>query len=210
MALNPERVAELIQQTAFTKRRLISLLFANALDWIVNELNNRFHSGISMSSSGISFTDNNGAGDTIIDSASGFSFSNNQIVDISGSKYNDGVYSVVTSEAGTLTLHDGTSLVTEAAGSTVTITAVNIPKGMEMPLSKLIKFDMAKRDPSIRSRSLADFSESYAGDGNYPPALMEAFQDWRNEKIIAKSFQTENSSDADVTTSPVPNLTDPI
>lgn len=210
MALNPERIANLIQQADLSKRILISMLFASALDWIVNELNNRFHSDVNMTSGGISFTDNSGSGDTIADSNNGFSFVTNQIIDVSGSKHNDGVYPVFTSAAGELVLYDGTSIITEAAGNSITITAVNIPKGMEVPLSRLVVFDMTKRDPSLRSRSLADFSESYGGDGNYPPALLEPFEEWRNQKIIAKSWQTENSSDKDVLTSPVPNLTDPM
>jgi len=60
--------------------------------------------------------------DTIVDSGAGFgSFANGDIVEVYGSKHNNGVYWVVTAAAGTLTLHANESLIDEIAGSTITI-----------------------------------------------------------------------------------------
>ena len=66
--------------------------------------------------------------DTITDSGSGMgNFEDGQTIIVSGSASNDGVYVINTAAAGTLTLQSSDSLTAEAAGETVTISAVTYP-----------------------------------------------------------------------------------
>lgn len=72
---------------------------------------------------GIAFVDSDP--DTITDSGNGFftaGFDEGDQIEVSGSTDNDGNYTIVTVEAGTLTLHAGDSLAAEAAGDHVKIT----------------------------------------------------------------------------------------
>ncbi|GAH38439.1 unnamed protein product, partial [marine sediment metagenome] len=75
---------------------------------------------LSVSAATIAF--NNADPDTITDTGSGFgSFDDGDIVEVYGSKYNDGIYWVATAAAGTLTLHANESLIAETLGNTITI-----------------------------------------------------------------------------------------
>jgi len=72
----------------------------------------------------IAFVDGGAGADTITDSAEGFitgGLASRQLIKVSGSALNDGMYEVVTATAGTLTLATGT-LTSESAGAEVTIT----------------------------------------------------------------------------------------
>lgn len=79
----------------------------------------------SISAATIAFVDSNP--DTITDSGSGFvaaGFKAGDTIRVSGSGSNDGVYTINTVAAGTLTLIAGDSLVAEVAGASVTITSL--------------------------------------------------------------------------------------
>ena len=66
--------------------------------------------------------------DTIDDSANGFgSFQAVQDVLIAGSTSNDGIYSVETAAAGSLTLQSSDALTVEAEGEAITVTAITYP-----------------------------------------------------------------------------------
>ena len=66
--------------------------------------------------------------DTITDSANGFgSFNSGTEVVVSGSSNNDGVYEVITSAAGTLTLDSTEELTAEAASASISITPISYP-----------------------------------------------------------------------------------
>lgn len=84
----------------------------------------------------IAFNENNGAADTITDSASGFLIAGFQAGDsivVSGSASNDGTYVIDTVTAGTITLLGRNDLTTEVAGATVKITADKvIPDGIQV------------------------------------------------------------------------------
>jgi hypothetical protein len=70
----------------------------------------------------ISFSDTNP--DTILDSGNGFitaGFAAGDSIKVAGSKSNDGIYTIDSVAAGTLTLIGGDSLVTESAGFTISI-----------------------------------------------------------------------------------------
>lgn len=77
--------------------------------------------GTQYSASTIAFHDNGASPDTITDSASGFSFSSGDVIRVTGSASNDGLYTVAEATSGTLTLSSSDELTDEAAGSSVTI-----------------------------------------------------------------------------------------
>lgn len=113
-----------------------ALIITNLLNEAQNELftetnwyslyTMRTFNTVTYTASTISFANSNP--DTIDDSASGFgSFEANMEVLVSGSTSNDGVYKVATAAAGSLTLQTSDSLTVEAAGSSITITAISYP-----------------------------------------------------------------------------------
>ena len=174
------KVKTLLQISVSTYDTLIDELIPIFQNWIVEYLNNRFHTSIYITASTLAFVDS--GPDTITDSDEGFEdaeFTDAIDIDVSGSEDNDGIYAVDTVVAGTLTLASGEELIAEDAGEGVTITRVRFPKGLWMPTAQCIKFDMAKRDPSLKSKSLADHSESYSGMGDYPPGLLARFNQWK-------------------------------
>jgi hypothetical protein len=94
-------------------------------DWYSLYKTRKF-STVTYTASTISFA--NADPDTIDDSASGFgSFSSSQDVLVSGSTSNNGVWTVNTAAAGTLTLQSTDALTAEAEGSSITISAVTYP-----------------------------------------------------------------------------------
>jgi hypothetical protein len=98
---------------------------SSVIDWYSLYKTRKF-STVTYTASTISFADADP--DTIDDSANGFgSFSSSQDVLVSGSTSNDGVWSVNTAAAGTLTLQTTDVLTAEVAGDSVTVTAVTYP-----------------------------------------------------------------------------------
>jgi hypothetical protein len=86
----------------------------------------RTFSTVTYTASTISFADANP--DTIDDSGSGLgNFEAGMEVLVSGSTSNDGVYSIGTAAAGSLTLQSSDELTVEAAGASITLTAVSYP-----------------------------------------------------------------------------------
>lgn len=174
------KVKTLLQISGSTYDSLIDELIPAFQNWIVEYLQNWFHTGIYLDASTIAFV--HSEPDTITDSDEGFvdaDFTDSIDIHVSGSKDNDGIYAVDTAAAGTLKLESGEELIAEDAGEGVTITRVKFPKALWMPTALCIKVDMAKRDPSLKSKSLADHSESYSEDGRYPPALLKMFNPWK-------------------------------
>ena len=99
---------------------------------IYNEANwyslfkSRVFKTVEYTASTIAFTNANP--DTITDSASGFgNFSAGMFALVDGSTSNDAVYRVATAAVGTLTLDSTEALTVEAAGASVTITAITYP-----------------------------------------------------------------------------------
>ncbi len=81
---------------------------------------------VTYEASTISFADSDP--DTIDDSANGFgNFQAGMEVLVSGATSNDGIYSIDTAAAGALTLQGSDALIVEAAGASITITAISYP-----------------------------------------------------------------------------------
>ena len=133
------KVLRQINQTAIsdvTAATGHALLITNYLNEaqidIYNEANwyslfkSRVFKTVEYTASTIAFTNANP--DTITDSASGFgNFSAGMFALVDGSTSNDAVYRVATAAVGTLTLDSTEALTVEAAGASVTITAITYP-----------------------------------------------------------------------------------
>lgn len=133
------RILRRINQSVITDVSTASgtaLIVTNLIDEAQNELftetnwyslyTMRTFSTVTYTASTISFADANP--DTIDDSANGFvNFKADMEVLVSGSTSNDGVYSIDTVAAGSLTLQDADALTVEAASAGITITAISYP-----------------------------------------------------------------------------------
>jgi len=182
MIATRDQIKTALQISVSTYDTLIDSLIVSTQEWLVGYLKNFFlDNEIYLIADTISFSAN-----AIADSDEGFvdaEFCTGDYL-VTGSKYNpsyDGWMIVNVSEvaAGSLTISALYTLNTEAADNTIRLTRVVFPPAMRAPFAKLIQFDMIKRDPSIKSFSLADYSEQYAGDGDYPPGLLLKFQQWK-------------------------------
>jgi len=82
--------------------------------------------GTTLTGTGISFTRNASAADTIADSGSGLgAFSVGDVIQVSGGD-NDGLVALLTAVAsGSVTLHTRVKVTTEAAGTSITLSEVN-------------------------------------------------------------------------------------
>lgn len=174
-------------QVKMAKKPLLDELIPRTQDWLLNYLNNPFHTSNYTISSGIAFVHNDGSADVITDSENTFDddeveFSDNMDIHVQGSDRNDGFYSVATATAGTLTLVDDehNTLVNESADNAILITRVKFPKGIEIPFARLLNYFMQKEsNPNVKSKSLGGRSVTYASDGGIPKDLLMQFNPWR-------------------------------
>jgi len=118
--------------TATGKALIVTNLINEAQNELFTETNwysfyvMRSFNTVSYTASTISFADSDP--DTILDSANGFGdFSAEMEVIVQGSTSNDGLYKIATAATGTLTLQTSDALTVEAAGESITITAVSYP-----------------------------------------------------------------------------------
>jgi len=92
------------------------------------------------------------------------------------SKYNDKIVTVDTVEAGTLTLASGETLVTEAAENAVTITKVEFPEDIKLPVAQLINYHITKSGKLVKSESLpGGYSVTFKDESE----IMSMFNQWR-------------------------------
>ena len=121
---------------------------------------------------------------TISDSGSGFTtagFVPGNIV-IEGSKYNDGYYTVTNVTAGALTISE--SLVTELAGSEVTITKCVYPPSLKIPFSFLSKAVIdSGLIPEFKSETLPDGYRIDFGIGGYPQHIVAMLDKYRKVRV---------------------------
>lgn len=173
----------------------IGVLIPVIQEWLIEHLNNRFlDTAVQMESSTLTFVAVDGeTAAKITDSQSLFVqdgdvltyFYSGMDLDVRGSYRNDKIIAVETVEDGTLTLASGETLVSEDAeddNTFVLLTRVNWPTGIQRPTARLILYDLKQKNPSLKSKSLADYSETYMGEGDYPPDLLKAFRPWKKMK----------------------------
>ena len=187
--ITKEQAKSLVGITASTYDTQIAALIPVMQDWIVEYLNNKFlDNTVRMGSSNLTFVDDTPA--TITDSSSLFIengdnktyFYDGMDLEIHGTYRNDKIVEIDTVAAGTLTLASGETLVDEDAeddNTYVLLTRINWPTGIQRPFARLLLFDLKMKNPALKSRSLADYTETYAGEGDYPPDLLKAFTSWK-------------------------------
>lgn len=129
----------------------------------------------------ISFTDSDP--DTILDSASGLgAFESGSMVLVSGSTNNSGVYEVTTATVGTLTLDSSESLTAEAAGESITITAITY--GVASDHSRTIDIvditnDLVVEEDFLRAIDSYDPDENATGNPTYYTLTGDFYKFWR-------------------------------
>jgi len=117
---------------------------------------------------------------TITDADEGFvteEFADDMDILIEGSKANDGVHTIETVAAGTLTITSGTSLLDEAANDEYPISIYHIQwvKGTQITVARMIYYDIKQMKKSgIQSESYGDTNVTFATINNrgYPMSLI--------------------------------------
>lgn len=187
------KVKTLLQITNDTYDELINELIPIVQDFIVDYCNNTFKDpNIQINASTISFADTDP--DTILDSLSGFvtaKFDADMEIVVSGSKHNNGMLTIASVAAGTITLVSTDSLVTEAADNDITIMKVEWPKGIWGVTARMIGFDIARTKEfmklGISSESYGDYARSYAimGEGSgYPSNILGGLNPYKKVGFI--------------------------
>jgi hypothetical protein len=178
-------VQVLLQLGASEHEDLIDALIPIVKQDIVDYCNNDFvNARVYVHGSNISFTAIDG------ESAAYISDTDEQFTDalfydacdilIEDSYLNDGHKKVATAAAGTLTLASGETLIDEDSDRSPTILLVEWPEPLKLIAAKMINFNLQKQGvKGLKSFGLADYSETYAGEGGYPPGLLKELQKYR-------------------------------
>lgn len=182
------KVKILLQISVTTYDTIIDELIPIVQDFIVDYCNNSFKDpNIYMVATTISFADTDP--DTIFDSLSGFvdaDFAADMEIVVEGSENNNGMYTLDTVVAGTLTLISTDELITESAGMEVMITKVEWPKGIWGTTAQMIGYNIARTKEfmsiGVSSESYGDTSRSYAIEGEhggYPKNILGGLNPYR-------------------------------
>lgn len=108
-------------------------------------------------------------------------------IKVKGSKFNDNYYTIDSITDGVLSLSSSDILINEPAHNlfTILITVVQFPKGIKLPVAKLIEFHLDKKKTSnVSSESLGDHSISYQASGSYPKHLLDDLAQYRLVKAM--------------------------
>jgi hypothetical protein len=111
-------------------------------------------------------------------------------IKVKGSKFNDNYYTIDSLTDGVLNLSSSDTLINEPANNlfTILITVVQFPRGIELPVSKLIGFHLDKKKTSnVASESLGDHSISYQSAGSYPKHIIEDLVQYRLLKAMGSN-----------------------
>jgi hypothetical protein len=151
-------------------------------DDIIQYLNNYFLIDVYYDSRTISFS-----ASSILDSANGF-ISNGLIngnVYVSGTRYNNGLYTVSNVTAGTLTV--GETLITESAGDKVRITVVQFPQSLKKAFADMLSWSVNQTQDiyGIKTETLPDgykieYDTTLVG---YPKSVVSQLNRWRKVRL---------------------------
>jgi len=175
MAIITSAEAATYLQTTFTagQSSLVATLIPDLQSLVMDYCKNSFlNNNIYVSAGTISFDTN-----TVTDSASGFVDAYFVAGDykVRGSKLNNGILTVSAVAAGALTVSE--TLVTELAGSEITITKVDFPTSIKPAFAQLINYYLTKQGKQVKSESLpGGYSVSYK-DGD--TMMFELFGQWK-------------------------------
>jgi hypothetical protein len=151
-----------------TKDVSITVLIPNVIEFACQTLRTRFQGTISNISSNISFA---GTGKTITDSDSGFSlFLTSMDVYVSGSRVNDGFYTINTLTSSVMTVNE--TLKDEPVNNEIQIYNVVIPQAVKLTLAKIIAHFLQKDKVGYKSFSVGSLNWNYANAGAIPQELI--------------------------------------
>lgn len=173
----------LLQITDSSKDAIIDLLIPVVQDEIVDYCNSHFAKTMK-NSDNTDFSGNNtisftASTKTITDSSSSLPFANGQDIYITGSKYNDGHYTIVTAASGSVVISE--TLIDEAAGSAITIKLVVWPKALKTVVADMVAYKSNSKESGVVSESIAGaISTNYAEElGSYPKTLLAGLNKYR-------------------------------
>ncbi|MEW6507189.1 MAG: phage head-tail connector protein [Bacteroidota bacterium] len=194
MIVTVSEVKSLLQIVDSSKDTFIASMIPIVQDFVFTYTNNYFEiltDKVYRESNSISFV--NGSPSKINDSQNKFisaGFVPGIHTRVQGSKFNDGVYKVAAVEAGSLILSAEEELTNESVDSEVVtlITVVKFPKGIKLPVAKLIGFHLdPKNAKGVQSESLGDHSISFQSGGNYPQSLLNDLIPYRRMITLGDS-----------------------
>ena len=187
MIATRQQIKNLLQITSSDYDAVITDMIPIVQSQIIDYCTNRFlDPRVYYVSSGIEFVAGSPA--TITDSESGFvtaHFYDGMDVFISGSYNNNGHFEVDDVAAGTLTLDLRETLVNEDESTGVAFYKVDFPKGLVLPFSKMINYNLQKDSAKgYKSKSLADYSVTFAdvGGAEYPTNIVGGLKPYRRLK----------------------------
>lgn len=187
MIATRSEIKTLLQISDSTKDTLIDALIPIVQDEIVEYCGNHFEKTIVMvngqnydAGETVSF---DSTAKTINDSENDMPFISGHDVYVSGSRYNDGHYSIVTASTGTLIVSE--SLIDEAEGANVTIKLVIWPKALKMIVADMIQYKINGKDAGVTSETVSgamglSFSQEI---GSYPQSLLNGLNKFRVVKF---------------------------
>jgi len=176
-------IKTLLQISVTTYDTLIDALISICQDEIIEYCNSHFAQNI-LDTDNEQFEGGNtytfaSSGKTITDSDSLFPFSTGQDIYISGSRYNDGHYTLTNATTSVLTTSE--TLIDEAEGANVVIKLVTWPKALKMTLADLIGYKISDKCIGTTSENISGaISTGYAPElGSYPETLMKGLNKYR-------------------------------
>jgi len=117
---------------------------------------------------------------------------------IKGSKYNDGLINFITyTSTIKLIMRSDIRLVTEPAQNVISvsiITGTSFPEGIKLPTANLIGYHLDRKDKSIKSEKIGDYSVTFT-ENKSMKELMTEFKPWRRSKF--KIYATKGYADPD-------------
>jgi hypothetical protein len=181
MMLGLERAKSFLKITDTTSDALISMLIPIAYQDIINETNNPFTENSSVvESKDFYFT----APDLITIAAGGFTAAKvlaGDLISVSGSRRNDGLYTVASISDSQIHLVDQT-ITSEAAGNeAVTVAVAIIPAPVDLVAARMIGYQLTNiASAGVQSMSLGNYSETRKTTaGGYPDELLNSLRPWK-------------------------------
>jgi len=166
--LTLDEVKGILGITDLTKDTSITALISNVIELACQTLRTRFQGSISITSSNVSFLS---SVKTITDTAIGFQlFLTSMDVYISGSRVNDGFYSINALTSNVMTINE--ALKDEPEMNTIQIYNVAIPQAVKLTLSKIIAHFLQKDKVGYSALGIGPLHWNYANAGAIPRELI--------------------------------------
>lgn len=194
MIVKLEKVKKILQINNNSKDEFINAMIPVVQNFVFEHTNNYFEIStdqVYRESNTISFV--NGNPSQINDNQNKFKiigFPKEVHIRVQGSKFNDGIYEVVSVSDGSLVLSTDAVLINEEVDglTNVFITVVKFPEGIKLTVTKLIAYHLdPKNVKGVQSESLGDHSISYQSGGMYPQSLLNDLRPYMRMKQLKSS-----------------------